>query len=108
MRMIERIVKAFAVVTALLIVQLIPGGALSGSAYADEGVIGTVTELEGETKSFDNLSDLVKYVGKNMKGKTFTIDMLADWGNKQMAIEDKSKCTFNMHGHMYNRGLTDY
>ena len=45
---------------------------------------------------------------KKQKGKTFTIDMLADWGNKQMVIEDKSKCTLNMHGHMYNRGLTDY
>ena len=98
--------KAFAIVMSTLLV-VSCGAFYDFKAYAEDTVIGTVS-VDGEgTESFTDLGDLVSYV-KKQKGKTFTIDMLADWDNKQMVIEDKSKCTLNMHGHMYNRGLTDY
>lgn len=116
MRVKGRLKRVFAVVlAAAMTIQLAPAGAslLSGStsseyiAYADGGVIGTVT-YEDDTRPFTDLDDLVSYVKKDMKGKTFTIDMEADWGNEQLIIENNSHCTLNMHGHMYNRGLTKY
>ncbi|MCR4709426.1 MAG: chitobiase/beta-hexosaminidase C-terminal domain-containing protein [Clostridiales bacterium] len=98
--------KAFAIVmSALLIVTC--GAFYDYRAFAEDTVIGTVNVEGGETRSFTDLDKLVDYVD-DLGGKTFTIDMLADWGDERMVIENKSRCTINMHGHMYNRGLTKY
>ena len=68
-------------------------------------IIGVVT-VGTDRYEYDDLDDLVDDV-EDFAGETIVIDMLADWQNERLCIPKESKTTFNMHGHMYNRGLTD-
>ena len=92
--------------TAWLLILCMAIGLLPVTAAADNDAnIGKVSVLNGGNRYFTSLPDLVNYV-KELSDRSFTIDMLADWNNARLCIPSKAWATLNMHGHIYNRGLT--
>ena len=98
MKKIGKRTAAFILSAILVITMSIPLDAFAAS------IIGSV-KVDGQTYDYDSLSKLVDKVD-DLKGKTVRIDMYADWGNNRLIIPEKANVTFNMNGHMYNRGLS--
>ena len=93
--------------TAWLLIMCMAIGLLPVTATADsDAYIGKVSVLNGGTKYYTSVSELANYV-KELSDRSFTVDMLADWDNARLCIPSKAWATLNMHGHIYNRGLTE-
>ena len=76
---------------------------------AKEAYIGRIQLPYAGAINFTSLQELADYVYEHMENEDFTIDMLADWNeNVRLRIPEDCHATLNMHGHIYNRGLTDY
>ena len=107
----KSIIRIMTVVITIVMILVIPVvlGNLPGksmAAYAASEKVGKLT-INGEATEYDNVNSLLNKA-KSLGGKTFTIDMYTDWGNSRLIVPARANVTFNMHGHMFNRGLTSY
>ncbi len=104
---------AFALVTLLCAAYAIAMPAQAYAADAD-GNVGRTRFVEGETgtywKSWSDLFQNIKDTGKQTDSDTVIFDIYGDFDTSSLGMIEVpagKTFTFNLHGHMINRGLTN-
>ena len=80
--------------------------ALLPTAAAEENIAKAEFPYTDHPYYFTSVSALNSFLEEH-EGQSVTVDMLSDWGNERLCIPEDTTVTLNMHGHIYNRGLTE-
>ncbi|MBR4905585.1 MAG: hypothetical protein IKZ44_01905, partial [Clostridia bacterium] len=76
------------------------------TAAAEENIAKAEFPYTDHPYYFTSVSALNNFLEEH-EGRSVTVDMLADWGNERLCIPEETTVTLNMHGHIFNRGLSE-